>query len=154
MGKRPAKARTDGTGLIDHDPWLEPYADALRRRYDNYRSALARIRRLEGSLDAFSRGHEHFGFNRGRRGGRTGLWYREWAPGAESPSLIGDFNGWDTDKHQLVRGENGLWSIDLPMKKGCYQYLFYVDGATWQIDPTGKATAPDGFGGYNTVTEL
>ena len=104
----------DGTGLIEHDPWLEPYADALRRRYDNYRRTLRRICEPTGSLDAFCRGHEHFGFNRGEDQGTPGVWYREWAPGADALFLIGDFNGWDRRSHPLARDPYGVWSIFLP----------------------------------------
>ena len=114
MAEVRAKPRPPGTGLIDQDPWLEPYADALQHRYENYRSMLARIRRQEGSLEAFSRGHEYFGFNRGSDRGRTGLWYREWAPGAEALSLIGDFNRWNRQAHPMIRDDRGVWSIFLP----------------------------------------
>ncbi len=114
--KTSAPKRLPGTGLIDHDPWLEPYAEALHRRYQNYQSALAQIRRERGSLDAFSRGHGFFGFDRGTREGRPGLWYREWAPGAHSLSLIGDFNGWSRQAHPMARSPDGagVWSIFLP----------------------------------------
>ena len=30
-------------GLIDLDPWLEPYADLVRRRFDDYQSVRSRI---------------------------------------------------------------------------------------------------------------
>ncbi len=108
------KPRTDGTGLIDLDPWLEPYADALRHRYKRYQDALERICREAGSLDAFTRGYEYFGFNRGEHEGRPGVWYREWAPAAEALFLIGDFNNWDRRRHPLARDERGVWSIFLP----------------------------------------
>lgn len=103
----------DGTGLIEHDPWLKPYADALRRRFSNYQARLARICRAEGSLLAFARGHEYFGLNRGAHEGRPGVWYREWAPAAESLSLIGDFNGWDRRANPMTRDEFGVWSLFL-----------------------------------------
>jgi len=106
--------RIDGTGLIELDPYLEPYADALRSRYQRYQSALARIARLAGSLNAFSRGHEYFGFNRGWHEDRKGIWYREWAPGADALFLIGDFNHWDRYAAPLTRDKNGVWSIFLP----------------------------------------
>ena len=64
-----SSTRNDGTGLIDLDPWLEPYADALRHRYANYQAALRNIESAEGSLDAFSQGYTYFGFNREQRDG-------------------------------------------------------------------------------------
>ncbi|MCK4658040.1 MAG: alpha amylase C-terminal domain-containing protein [Phycisphaerae bacterium] len=104
----------DGTGLIAIDPWLEPYAPALRHRYNNYRATLRRICEQFGSLEGISRGHEHFGFNRGEHEGQPGVWYREWAPGAHSLHLIGEFNGWDRRSHPLLRDDFGVWSIFLP----------------------------------------
>ena len=71
----------DGTGLIAIDPWLAPYAEALRHRYHNYQATLRRIEEAFGSLAGISHGHEYFGFNRGECDGRPGVWYREWAPG-------------------------------------------------------------------------
>jgi 1,4-alpha-glucan branching enzyme len=106
--------RTDGTGLIDVDPWLEPYANALRHRFQNYRTRLAKIEAAEGSLTQFSRGHEFFGFNRGEKDGEAGVFYREWAPGARGLFLTGDFNGWDRMSHPMARSEFGVWSIFLP----------------------------------------
>ena len=34
--------RTDGTALIDLDPWLQPHEGALRDRYNHYRAVAAR----------------------------------------------------------------------------------------------------------------
>lgn len=49
---------------------------------------LKKIEECEGSLDAFSRGYEQFGFTIEA----DGIRYREWAPGAIEASLIGDFS--------------------------------------------------------------
>lgn len=106
--------RTDGTGLIDIDPWLEPYADALRHRFKKYRTKLAEIDTAEGSLANFSRGHEFFGFNRGEKDGEPGVFYREWAPGALRLCLVGDFNHWDRKANPMQRTEFGVWSTFLP----------------------------------------
>ena len=106
--------RPDGTGLIDLDPWLEPYADALRRRFEHYQTTLKCVRDTEGTLEQFSRGYEYFGFNRGECDGRPGVWYREWAPGADALFLTGDFNDWDRAKNPLKRDQYGVWSIFLP----------------------------------------
>jgi 1,4-alpha-glucan branching enzyme len=104
----------DGTGLIAIDPWLAPYAEALRHRYRNYQATLRRIEEAFGSLAGISHGHEYFGFNRGECDGRPGVWYREWAPGAHVLHLAGDFNGWNRTTHPLVRDAYGVWSVFLP----------------------------------------
>jgi 1,4-alpha-glucan branching enzyme len=115
----PGKALpNDGTGLIRHDPWLEPYADRLRSRQEHYLAALKRINDSGGLLGTISQGHHYFGFNRGTHNGKPdgkpGVWYREWAPAAHQLKLIGDFNQWDRDTHPLVRDPFGTWAIFLP----------------------------------------
>ncbi len=112
-GTHPPKT-FDGTGLIALDPWLEPFAHALRNRYCHYESTLRHILETEDSLEAFSSGHHYFGFNRGRCDGKTGVWYREWAPAADALFLTGDFNDWDRDNVPLKRNDFGVWSVFLP----------------------------------------
>lgn len=104
----------DGAGLITSDPWLKPYAAALERRCRNYRRRLAQIEASGQSLDAFSQAYEEFGFNRGTRDGEAGVWYREWAPGADALFAIGDFNDWDRQQTPMSRDEFGVWSVFLP----------------------------------------
>ncbi len=104
----------DGTGLIQGDAYLEPYRPILQARYthfQNVRQSLA----PDGDLkrDA-SLGHTYFGINPGEHDGQPGLWYREWAPGAEALFLIGDFNHWDRQATPLARDDFGVWSVFLP----------------------------------------
>lgn len=61
----------------------------MRHRYDYFVRVHDELLRTEGSLDAFSRGYERFGFTVTPEGGIT---YREWAPGAQEAYLIGDFS--------------------------------------------------------------
>ncbi len=103
--------RTDGSGLIDHDPWLEPHADALRWRFKRYRDTVNAFGPAGGLLGNVSQGHHYFGFNRGEHKGKPGVWYREWAPGALQLRLIGEFNGWDRTADPMARDEYGIWSI-------------------------------------------
>lgn len=73
---------------------------------------------------------------------------------ARQIAVVGDFNGWEVDKHLLTRTDTDTWKIDLPIPKGCYQYQFLVDGTQWRTDPCRAPNVPDGFGGFNTVIEL
>ncbi len=109
-----ARPTGDGTGLVAHDPWLEPYADRLRERYAHYRHAREQLEEYGGLLGPLSQGHHYFGLNRGDQDGRSGVWYREWAPAAQYLALIGDFNGWDRGANPLTRDEWGVWSLFLP----------------------------------------
>ena len=109
--------RTDGTGLIDTDPWLEPHAGALRARFARYQGVLSTFKSTGGLTGQVSQGHHYFGFTRGTMGGQEGVWYREWAPAALQLRLIGDFNDWNRFGHPLVRDQFGIWSIFLPDNK-------------------------------------
>ncbi len=100
-------------GLISLDPWLAPFADALRRRAAQYERLRAAADETGGLLGPISLGHEWFGVTRGERDGQAGVWYREWAPGADALFLCGDFNGWDRGSHPLTRGD-GVWSAFFP----------------------------------------
>jgi 1,4-alpha-glucan branching enzyme len=100
--------------IVDHDPWLEPYRAVLERREHHFGTTLYEFESSGGLLGPVSQGHRYFGLNRSD----GGVWYREWAPAAESLSLIGDFNGWDRDANRLERDEFGVWSLFLPDSAG------------------------------------
>ena len=55
-----------------------------------------------------------------------GVYFAVWAPDAMSVSVIGDFNGWNRDRHPLKpRQSSGLWEIFIPgLAKGAvYKYF-------------------------------
>ncbi len=58
--------------------------------------------------------------------GVEGVYFAVWAPNAESVSVIGDFNGWNRESHQLKgrRDESGIWEGLIPgLNKGeIYKY--------------------------------
>ncbi|KAG5553363.1 hypothetical protein RHGRI_011290 [Rhododendron griersonianum] len=101
-----------GTGqrIYEIDPLLRSHRDHLDYRYSHYRKMRDSIDKYEGGLEMFSRGYEKFGFNRSA----TGVTYREWAPGAKSAALIGDFNNWNPNADIMTRDNFGVWEIFLP----------------------------------------
>lgn len=99
------------SGVVALDPWLEPYKPALRSRFSKAQQWIQTINDTEGGLDKFSRGYERFGFLVAPDGTIT---YREWAPNALRAYLIGDFNGWNRDSHEMRRNDYGVWEIVLP----------------------------------------
>ena len=103
-----------GTNLVQYDPWLEPYRPQLRERHGRFVEAVGRIDAAGGLMGPVSQGHLYFGLNRGTSDGKAGVWYREWAPGASSLRLIGDFNGWDRGANPMARDGFGVWSVFLP----------------------------------------
>ena len=76
-------------GVIQLDPWLEPFKDALKKRYSHAQQWIKTINDHEGGLDKFSKGFLRYGFNVQENGD---IVYREWAPNATQAFLIGDFS--------------------------------------------------------------
>ena len=76
------------------------------------------------------------------------------APGASRVALVGDFNGW-SDGVTLLRadGEDGLWSVSLPLAAGRHEYAFVVDGVRWMADPLAPRHR-DEFGTESSVLRL
>ncbi|KAL7247874.1 hypothetical protein ACSBR2_002724 [Camellia fascicularis] len=101
-----------GTGqrIYEIDPLLTSHREHLDFQYAHYKRMREEIDKCEGGLEVFSRGYEKFGFTRSA----TGITYREWAPGAMSAALIGDFNNWNPNAHTMTRNEFGVWEIFLP----------------------------------------
>ena len=104
----------DGTGIVAHDPWLEPYSDRLRGRFAYYQHVRGQFDSTGGLLGQISQGHRYFGFTRGENQGKPGVWYREWAPAATGLRLIGEFNHWNRDSQPMTRDAYGVWSLFLP----------------------------------------
>ena len=97
-------------GLVQNDPWLEPFEDAIRGRHDH---AVWKLNQLTNNgkkkLSDFASGHLYFGLHKLAKG-----WvFREWAPNATDIYLIGDFNNWKEDeKYRCKRVEGtGNWEL-------------------------------------------
>ncbi len=73
-------------------------------------------------------------------------------PEAETLSLVGDFNGWDSAAHPMKQRKDGVWFITLRLPKNRdWQYRFVADGTEWITDQENEATAPNPYGGVNAV---
>jgi 1,4-alpha-glucan branching enzyme len=78
--------------LLD-DPYLRPYADAIRARAARAAARADALTQGAPSLDDWARAHDYYGLHRTR----TGWVFREWAPQATALWLVGDFSSWKTD---------------------------------------------------------
>ncbi|OCL07830.1 glycoside hydrolase family 13 protein [Glonium stellatum] len=105
----------DGTGIVQLDPWLSPFKDALRSRYTKAQQWIKTINETEGGMEKFTKGFEKFGFNVKENGDVV---YREWAPNALRAYLIGDFNNWDRDATPMKKDNFGVWEVTVPGKDG------------------------------------
>lgn len=103
-------------GVVAHDPYLEPFENAIQGRHDH---ALWKINHLtQGGkikLSEFANGYEYFGLHKVSRGGWV---FREWAPNATAVYLVGDFNGWkECEEYRCTKDEeSGNWELKLPAK--------------------------------------
>ena len=97
--------------IIRHDPWLEPYSDAINGRHDEAVRKEKELAGKGGTLVDFANAHKYFGLHKTR----SGWAFREWAPNATAVYLIGSFNNW-TEKAEfaLTRIDGGVWEITLP----------------------------------------
>jgi 1,4-alpha-glucan branching enzyme len=68
---------------------------------------------------------------------------------ASSVMVAGTFNGWDPKRTPLRKGPGG-WKTTLWLPPGRYEYRFVANGE-WMNDPNERASAPNEFGGTNSV---
>ena len=72
------------------------------------------------------------------------------APFAKSVKLAGSFTEWEKSPLDLIKGENGIWFIIIPLPPGQHPYRFIVDGQ-WHDDPQTLQHAPNPFGTQDAV---
>lgn len=74
------------------------------------------------------------------------------APEASSVRITGDFVDWSPDGIPLQEERaTGIWTVDVPLEPGVYQYGFVIDGVEWRPDPRALSNVDDGFGRENSV---
>lgn len=75
------------------------------------------------------------------------------APAAKQVFVAGSFNDWHAGTIPLTPCAGGEWRGELKLPPGRYEYLFVVDGK-WLPDPSANETAPNPFGGRNSVLSI
>ena len=123
-------------GIIRHDPWLEPYSEAIKGRHEDAVRKETELVGKGGSLVDFANAHQYFGLHKTK----TGWVFREWAPNATAIYLIGTFNDWkESDSYKLTSIGNGTWEITLPkgaMKHGdLYKLMMHWEGGCGERIP-------------------
>ena len=99
--------------IIEIDPYLAPFEKDIELRMDAYKQTKKRLLKKGEKLSDFANAHHYFGFHR-EKGGWV---YREWAPGADSMYLTGDFCHWNPRAHKMEKmPEYGVFEIHLKGK--------------------------------------
>ncbi|SCV04982.1 LANO_0G15896g1_1 [Lachancea nothofagi CBS 11611] len=106
-------------GAVDTDPWLEPFAEVLsERRYLadrwSYDIKHSTSDNSAQSLATFARkSYQAYGLHADPE--TKQIRYREWAPNAVRAFLVGEFNNWSTESHELKsKDAYGVFSITIP----------------------------------------
>ena len=64
-----------------------------------------------------------------RREEKKGVYFAVWAPNAQSVSVVGDFNSWDTEANPMVKaGPIGVFEVFVPGAKIGDLYKFFYCG--------------------------
>jgi len=77
-----------------------------------------------------------------------------YGPDAKSVRIGGNFNNWNpSDAFLMERDETGMWTKNVFLKPGTYQYKFIVDGE-WVQDHNNSKYIDNAYGGTNSVLEI
>lgn len=79
--------------------------------------------------------------------------FRLKAPAAGAVLLAGNFTDWGRFPLDLIKNEDGFWSIFVPLLPDVYAYRFIVDGE-WRDDPRSDFYTPNPFGSLDSVVEI
>ena len=112
----------------------------------------AEIPQLVGELDQYLIGEgshtrlwEVLGAHLINEKGFSGVHFAVWAPNASSVALVGDFNFWNGEEHQMTRvGNTGVWEIYVAGIAENESYKFEISDSVGNLLP--QKADPFGFG--------
>jgi len=71
--------------------------------------------------------YEKLGAHAHREASASGTHFAVWAPGARSVSVMGDFNGWNKNRHPLhPQGQSGIWEAFIPNIGQGTHYKYHI----------------------------
>jgi len=104
--------------------------------------------------EAWSHGQFRDSYRRlGAHPNRAGTWFCVWAPNAEMVSVIGDFNGWNTEAHPLKPVGDAparFWEGFVRQAHPGHRYKFRIKRGAYQVDksdPYGRSMEAPAVGG-------
>ena len=69
---------------------------------------------------------------------------------AKSVAVVGSFNDWDPTRGVLAQSSDSVWSGNVMLAPGRYEYQLVVDGK-WIADPSAQQRSDSEFGTANSV---
>lgn len=69
---------------------------------------------------------------------------------AKSVAIVGNFNDWDASRNALTRTSDSVWTTNVTLMPGRYEYQLVVDGKLI-ADPSAQQSAKSEFGAANSV---
>ncbi len=96
--------------IVQEDPWLEPYTEIIRLRYEAALRRKEEFIKSSESLKDFASGFLYYGLHKTNEG-----WVlREWAPNATNIYLVGDCNEWkENESYRFTQLNEGNWELQL-----------------------------------------
>ena len=79
--------------------------------------------------------------------------YRPTDPKVSKVTVAGQFNGWNTESHQLEPAANGTYELFVRLPPGSHPYKLVIDGV-WSIDPANPEKNDDGTGNANSIARV
>ena len=73
-----------------------------------------------------------------------GVYFRVWAPHADSVSVVGTFNDWSAESNPMQSNQHGQWMLDVPNAKVGDEYKFVItngDQTLTRVDPYAREVA-------------
>ncbi|GLY79166.1 isoamylase early set domain-containing protein [Actinoallomurus iriomotensis] len=59
-------------------------------------------------------------------------------------SVVGDFNGWEPGRHELLRRRRGFRSVSVTLTPGTHRFRYLATGGVWFDDETADHTDDHG----------
>lgn len=74
---------------------------------------------------------------------------------ANSISLLGDFNDWNPETHEMKKRKSGKFSVTVSLSAGSeYRFRYLVDETDWENDHEADKYVPNTFGTTDLVVAL